>query len=72
MVAEILLHNHAVAHMIRDNKIHHLEGYLQNPEHKATGMQSMETAVNALMYSGLITPEEAAFTISSLEVDRAR
>lgn len=64
---EILLHNHAVAHMIRDNKIHHLEGYLQNPEHKETGMQSMVTAVNSLMYQGLITPEEAAFALSTVE-----
>ncbi len=64
---EILLHNYAVAHMIRDNKIHHLEGYLQNPEHKETGMQSMTTAVQTLMYQGLITPEEAAFSLSTVE-----
>jgi twitching motility protein PilT len=64
---EVLLTSYAVAHMIRDNKLHHLEGYLESPEHKGTGMQSMDRCVLSLLSRGIITREEAMRAASSPE-----
>jgi len=64
---EVLLQSYAVSHMIRENKVHQLEAHLQSPEHKDTGMQSMDVALVDLVQRGLVAPEEAAFAMSSPE-----
>ncbi len=67
---EVLLPNHAVAHMIREGKTHQLESWLQGPEHRATGMQSLDGCIQSLLDQGLISIEEAARASSSVETAR--
>jgi twitching motility protein PilT len=55
---EILLHNYAVANMIRENKIHQLEGYLQSAA-ADSGMQSLDSSLFRHVEQGLVTTEEA-------------
>ena len=42
---EVLLNNYAVANMIRENKIHLLDGYLKSVNTAETGMQSMDQSI---------------------------
>jgi twitching motility protein PilT len=56
---EVLLQTIAVAHMIRENKIHQIEAYLQIPENEASGMRSLLGSLKLLLREGLITTEEA-------------
>ena len=55
---EILLQNWAISHMIRENKIHQIEGYLQSVNYETTGMQSLEMAIFNYIAEGMITFEE--------------
>lgn len=57
-VPEILLHTYGVAHMIRENKLHQLDGYLQTVSTEETGMQSLDAAIFNLIAEALITVEE--------------
>ena len=59
-VVEVLLNGHAVAHMIRENKLHQLESWLKSPERRATGMQSLEVHAAELFDAGIISREDAA------------
>jgi twitching motility protein PilT len=65
---EVLLQNYAVAHLIRDNKLHQLEGFLENQDHRGSGMQSMDSCIISLFAQGAITQEEALRGVSSPEV----
>lgn len=56
---EILLQNYAVAHMIRDNKVHQLEGYLQTASNDGTGAQSLDHALYTLVRDSLVDADEA-------------
>jgi twitching motility protein PilT len=67
---EVLLPTHAVAHMIRDGKLHQLEGWLQSPELRQTGMQSLDQCVQSFLEQGLISNEEAARAASTAESAR--
>jgi twitching motility protein PilT len=62
---EVLLQNHAVAHMIRDSKLHQLESWLKAPERRSAGMQSLESCVSDLLEQGLITADEASRAVST-------
>ncbi len=55
---EILLQNYAVAHMIRENKLHQLEGYLQTASNDGSGAQSLDHAIFRFVREGLVTLEE--------------
>jgi twitching motility protein PilT len=55
---EILLQNYAVAHMIRDNKLHQLEGYLQTASSDGSGAQSLDHAIFNFVKEGAVTLEE--------------
>lgn len=55
---EILLQNWAISHMIRENKIHQMEGYLQSANFATTGMISMDNSIFNLVREGLISLEE--------------
>jgi twitching motility protein PilT len=55
---EILLQNYAVAHMIRDNKLHQLEGYLQTASSDGSGAQSLDHAILNFVKEGAVTLEE--------------
>lgn len=58
-VMEILLQSYAVSNMIRENKIHQIDGYLQSAEHAGTGMQSLDQSILGLVQEELISQEEA-------------
>ncbi len=57
---EILVQSYAVSHMIREGKIHQIEGHLQSAENDGSGMQSLDTCLLGYIREGLITVEEAA------------
>ena len=57
---EILLQTYAVSHMIREGKVHQIDGYLQSVENDGTGMQSLDTCLFRYIREGLITVDEAA------------
>lgn len=56
---EILLQTYAVSHMIREGKVHQIEGYLQSVEHDGSGMQSLDTALFEFVREGVVTVDEA-------------
>ena len=66
-VLEILLQSWAVSHMIRENKIHQLEGYLQSSNYETTGMQSFEHCLFNYIRDGVITIEEGLMTAKQPE-----
>jgi len=55
---EILLQNYAVSNMIRDNKLHQLDGYLQTASSDGSGAQSLDYAVFNYVKDGIVTLEE--------------
>lgn len=56
---EILLMNYAVAHMIRDNKLHQLEGALETSSSDGTGAQSLDHCLYKLVRDEIVSREEA-------------
>ena len=58
-VVEILLQNWAVSHMIRENKIHQMEGYLQSINYATTGMMALDTCIFNFLRDGIISLDEA-------------
>jgi twitching motility protein PilT len=57
--AEVLLHNHAVANLIRENKTHQLEGYVQTASFDGSGAQSLDHSLFQLVHDGMVALEEA-------------
>jgi len=55
---EVLLQNYAVSNMIRDNKLHQLDGYLQTASSDGSGAQSLDYAVFNYVRDGIVTLEE--------------
>jgi len=58
-VLEILLQTFGIANMIRENKLHQLDGYLQSVNFEETGMQSMDSCLLRYIKEGLIWLDEA-------------
>ena len=58
-VLEILKQSFAVANMIRENKLHQLDGYLQSANFAETGMQSMDSCLLRYIREGLIWLDDA-------------
>jgi twitching motility protein PilT len=58
-ILEVLLQTYAVSHMIREGKVHQIDGYLQSVENDGSGMQSLDTALFKYVREGLITLDEA-------------
>ena len=58
-VHEILLQTYAVSNMIREGKVHLIDGYLQSAENAGTGMQALDTALVGLVRERQITPAAA-------------
>lgn len=50
---EILVSNHAIANLIRSNKIHQIQSILETS--RASGMQTMNMAVTQLVHQGQVT-----------------
>lgn len=58
-VLEILQQNYAISNMIRENKLHQLDGYLQSVNFAETGMQSMDSCLLRYIKEGLIWLDDA-------------
>lgn len=58
-VVEVLLQNYAVAHLIRENKIHQLDALLQSTESAGAGMMGLDTCLLRYVRQGLILLEDA-------------
>ena len=58
-VLEILQQSFAIANMIRENKLHQLDGYLQSANFAETGMQSMDSCLLRYIREGLIWLDDA-------------
>jgi twitching motility protein PilT len=56
---EVLLHNYAIANMIRENKVHQIDAYLQSSESTASGMLGLDQCLLAYVRERLIDVEEA-------------
>ena len=56
---EILLQNYAVSHMIRENKLHQLDGYLETASSDGSGAQSLDHAIFQYVKEGMVDVEEA-------------
>src|SRR2546423_9568362 len=56
---EILLQNYALAHLIRENKVFQIDGYLDTASNDGSGAQSLDSCIVRYMREGLITLEEA-------------
>jgi twitching motility protein PilT len=55
---EILLQTHGVANLIRENKVHQIEGYLQSAGADGSGAQSLDSCILRFIQEGVITREE--------------
>lgn len=58
-VMEVLLQSWSVANMIRENKIHQIEGYLQSANFEKTGMCALDSCAIQYVQDGLIQLDEA-------------
>jgi twitching motility protein PilT len=58
-VLEILLQNHGVANLIRENKVHQLDAQIQSSAADGSGMQGFDQALLNLVEDGSITEEDA-------------
>ena len=56
---ELLLHDYAVANMIREDKLHQLEAHLQSANPETSGMQSLDRCLLGYVRDRLIEPAEA-------------
>ena len=56
---EVLLQTYAVSHMIREGKVHQIEGYLQSVENDGSGMQSLDTGLFKFVREGVVSLEDA-------------
>ncbi len=55
---EILLQTHGVANLIRENKVHQIEGLLQSASADGSGAQSLDACILRYVREGLITRED--------------
>jgi twitching motility protein PilT len=67
---EVLLQSYAVSHMIREGKVHQIEGHLQSVENDGSGMQSLDTCLFRFVREGLITLDEGVRTANNPEALR--
>ena len=56
---EILIQTFALSHMIRENKVHQIQGYLQSAENDGTGMQSLDSCLLRYVRQDLVDANEA-------------
>jgi len=68
-VPEVLVNNWAIGNLIRENKVHQIEGQLQSSGAGA-GSQGFDTALLRYVQQGLIAPEEAVRLASQPEAMR--
>lgn len=55
---EVLIGNNAIRNLIREGKLHQVQSAIQTA--KSTGMQTLDKALEELVASGIVDPEEAA------------
>lgn len=57
---EVLLPSIALSHMIRENKVHHVDAHVQQADLDGSGMQSLEGILIRYVQQGLVEAEDAA------------
>lgn len=56
---ELLLQSFAVSNLIRDDKVHQLDGYLQSTDSEGSGMMGLDTCLFQFLKKGLILLDDA-------------
>ena len=56
---EVLLQNFAISHLIRDKKIHQIDGVMKSSESAGSGMVSLDTCLYDYLRQGLVTLDAA-------------
>jgi len=69
---EIMLQNHAISNLVRENKTHQIDGYLQSASNDGTGAQSMDHCLLRLVRDGVIDTSEALRVANGPELLRDR
>jgi twitching motility protein PilT len=67
---EVLLPTVALSHMIRDNRVHQVEGYIQQHEMEGSQMQSLDTVLARYVAQGLIDVEEGVSVARNADIVR--
>jgi len=57
---EVLLPSVALSHMIRENKVHHVDAHVQQSDLDGSGMQSLEGILLRYVQQGLVEADDAA------------
>src|SRR5881275_3765954 len=70
-VLEILLQNYAIAHLIRENKVFQIDGYLETASNDGSGVQSLDACILRYLKEGLITVDEAVKVANQPEAIKA-
>jgi twitching motility protein PilT len=55
----VLLQSYAVSNLIRENKVHQIDGYLLSAEHAGSGMQALDSGLFTYIKEGLVSVDEA-------------
>lgn len=58
-VVEVLLQNHAIANLIREDKVHQIDGVLQSADVQTSGMLGLDNCLLSYLRKGLILQEDA-------------
>lgn len=69
-VFEVLLHNTVTAQLVRDGKVHQLEGRLQESQDQSSGMRGLDADLAARVADGSVTLAEAVRVAN--DADRLR
>jgi len=70
-VLEILLQNYAIAHLIRENKVFQIDGYLETASNDGSGAQSLDSCIVRYIREGRITVEEGLKAANQPETVKA-
>jgi twitching motility protein PilT len=67
-VLEVLIVNHGIANLIRENKVHQIEAQLQTNSADGTGNQGFDPALLRLVQEGVVEEQEALHTANYPEL----
>ncbi|TVR03669.1 MAG: PilT/PilU family type 4a pilus ATPase [Deltaproteobacteria bacterium] len=66
-VCEVLLHNHAIAHMIREDKVYQIDSLLASADGRQDGSLGLDVCLYQFLRMGLVDMEEALRVAKSPE-----
>ena len=67
---EVLLPSTTLSHMLRDNRVHQISGYIQQHEMEGSMMQHLDTVLARYVVQGLVDVEEAVGVARTPDVVR--